>query len=550
MVYDTFISYASEDVQVAEAVRAVLKANGIRCWMAPDDIPFGVDYREAIIDAIAESRSLVLIFSKHSNDNYNVQTEVLQAARKSLRVLPVRIEKVPISKKLTYHIGTLQWLDAFTPPLEQHLQRLADGICALLGRRGNMPTSATETAQSVPATKAANPVRRPRIRKPRDSGQQPLDAPSEGTRRHESGAPRSDPNKMATSEAASIQLAPIRSAFKPDGRLDEQAVHADVISLLARARAESAGHSQDVAGVVDLLAAAIDCPKLAQEVATRFSGGEATQRQIQRFIRDEQGSQQAGPLPRGETYRRHLSSEVVALMEIAAAAVGRREVQVQDLIEGLLSRPEFALVLGRLATLGKYDSGQDTGGEVSVRQWTQPGMGDYAGAFEKRPTDDREIDSGGTLLQTYTATEVFDSFGQFAPKAVNPIVFGILAAAVREAKRWHSDAVGPAHILKAIVDHPDARRAIDRSESNLALVRKHLGSYLCGDEDTPADVPSPTALPQQDDFSAETQLLLQTALEGAGAPLDWRHLLTVLLEHIGSTEAGLGTAGSSPIRAD
>jgi hypothetical protein len=47
-------------------------------------------------------------------------------------VLPFRIENVSPEKNLRYYMGSVHWLDALTPPLEQHLERLVASVQALV----------------------------------------------------------------------------------------------------------------------------------------------------------------------------------------------------------------------------------------------------------------------------------------------------------------------------------------------------------------------------------------------------------------------------------
>jgi TIR domain len=63
MAYDVFISYASEDKIVADAVCARLESHAVRCWIAPRDVLPGMAYGEAIIDAIQGCRVMILVFS-------------------------------------------------------------------------------------------------------------------------------------------------------------------------------------------------------------------------------------------------------------------------------------------------------------------------------------------------------------------------------------------------------------------------------------------------------------------------------------------------------
>ena len=59
MAHDIFISYASKDKTVADAVCASLENRKIRCWIAPRDVLPGIPYGEAIINGISQSRITV-----------------------------------------------------------------------------------------------------------------------------------------------------------------------------------------------------------------------------------------------------------------------------------------------------------------------------------------------------------------------------------------------------------------------------------------------------------------------------------------------------------
>jgi hypothetical protein len=132
MEFDAFISYATADKTAADAACAVLEAAGIRCWIAPRDISPGREYAAAIIDAIDRCHVMVLIFSSNANDSPQVRREIERAASKGVTIMPVRIEKIAPTKSMEYFLGDIHWLDAMTPPIEKHLQRLAVTIKALL----------------------------------------------------------------------------------------------------------------------------------------------------------------------------------------------------------------------------------------------------------------------------------------------------------------------------------------------------------------------------------------------------------------------------------
>jgi tetratricopeptide (TPR) repeat protein len=132
--FDTFISYSHKDKTTADATCAALEAAGIRCWIAPRDIVSGMDWGEAIIDAIMGARIMVLIFSGSSNISPQVKREVERAVHRGIPVIPLRLEEVPMSKSLEYFLSTSHWLDALTPPLEKHLQHLTESVRVLLKR--------------------------------------------------------------------------------------------------------------------------------------------------------------------------------------------------------------------------------------------------------------------------------------------------------------------------------------------------------------------------------------------------------------------------------
>jgi hypothetical protein len=134
MAHDVFISYASEDKTVADAVCAMLESHAVRCWIAPRDVLPGMAYGEAIIDAIRGCRVMVLVFSSKCNTSPHIPKEIERAVSSGVAVLPFRIEDVMPGRSLDYFIGSVHWLDALTPPLERHVERLAHNVQTLLSQ--------------------------------------------------------------------------------------------------------------------------------------------------------------------------------------------------------------------------------------------------------------------------------------------------------------------------------------------------------------------------------------------------------------------------------
>jgi len=132
MAHDLFISYSAKDKVIADPVCATLEGMKIRCWIAPRDVPPGQTWASALVEAIGASRVFVLVFSDGSNNSPQVFREVGEAVEKGIPIIPFRIEDVQPSKEMGYYIKALHWLDALTPPLEKHLQKLGDTVQALL----------------------------------------------------------------------------------------------------------------------------------------------------------------------------------------------------------------------------------------------------------------------------------------------------------------------------------------------------------------------------------------------------------------------------------
>jgi streptogramin lyase len=151
VAHDVFISYAHHDKPHADAVCATLEAKGIRCWVAPRDVIPGQEWGEAIVDAIHSSRVMVLMFSSHANDSPQIRREVQLAVNAESILIPFRIEDVAPARSLEYFLGTPHWLDAMTPPLEAHLERLAVAVRNFLAVSTPATPEAADVASPTPA---------------------------------------------------------------------------------------------------------------------------------------------------------------------------------------------------------------------------------------------------------------------------------------------------------------------------------------------------------------------------------------------------------------
>ena len=125
MAHDVFISHSNQDKTVASAICSRLEQAGIRCWIAPRDVRPGRNWGSEIIRGLDNAKVMIVVLSANANDSPPVMNEVERAFHKRIAIIPVRTEDVMPSEALEYFLSPKHWLDAFNPPLEAHIDRLA-----------------------------------------------------------------------------------------------------------------------------------------------------------------------------------------------------------------------------------------------------------------------------------------------------------------------------------------------------------------------------------------------------------------------------------------
>jgi hypothetical protein len=128
MAHEVFISYAHDEQAIADQVCAALETQyQLRCWIAPRDTMPGSDWVTGIGTAIARSRVLVLLLSAAADRSDYVKNEILWARDKHIPIVPLAIANAP-TPGLGFLLNATQRLEAWTPPLANHLPRLAEAI--------------------------------------------------------------------------------------------------------------------------------------------------------------------------------------------------------------------------------------------------------------------------------------------------------------------------------------------------------------------------------------------------------------------------------------
>ena len=122
--YDLFISYATDNKDIADYIVDRIEKRGYRCFIAPRDIRTGTEYAVEIIRGISNSTAVLLVFSSESDKSHYVLREINSAVSRNKTIIPLRIEDFLPSEAMEFYLGPTHWLDAFPAILDVHLDKV------------------------------------------------------------------------------------------------------------------------------------------------------------------------------------------------------------------------------------------------------------------------------------------------------------------------------------------------------------------------------------------------------------------------------------------
>jgi TolB-like protein/tetratricopeptide (TPR) repeat protein len=143
-----FLSYASQDTEVANTVCKDLEGRGIRCWIAPRDVAPGALYADAIVRAINEAKVLLIVLSQSAVASSHVGKEVERASSKHKQIIALRIDAAPLTPALEYFLSESQWVDIPALGMQAALGKIADVI------RAGPASGASDAARGAAGTTA------------------------------------------------------------------------------------------------------------------------------------------------------------------------------------------------------------------------------------------------------------------------------------------------------------------------------------------------------------------------------------------------------------
>lgn len=130
-----FLSFASEDVEIAREIHQGLQNEGVACWIFLESIPAGQIWSEVIVEAIEQSKALVVLVSPASQQSTHCLRELNLADAAYLPLVSVRVQNAPLNRKFNYYLATYQHFDAWNYERRQLIKDLALHLRATIDER-------------------------------------------------------------------------------------------------------------------------------------------------------------------------------------------------------------------------------------------------------------------------------------------------------------------------------------------------------------------------------------------------------------------------------
>jgi TolB-like protein/Flp pilus assembly protein TadD len=148
---EVFISYASQDATLAEAIVEALERQGLKCWIAPRDVTAGAPYAGQIIHAIDAAKASVLILSRDAAASPHVLREVERTTSKRHSIVALRIDQAPLPADFEYFLNASHWLDTSADSIWRVLPKLVAAVQFALQTPAGTPAGAPTSHASAPA---------------------------------------------------------------------------------------------------------------------------------------------------------------------------------------------------------------------------------------------------------------------------------------------------------------------------------------------------------------------------------------------------------------
>jgi|TARA_B110000438_G_scaffold286643_1_gene318079 serine/threonine-protein kinase len=128
MSAEVFVSYSSQDFEEVHRIVEQLRGAGVSVWMDDGGIEAATLWSEAIVEAINDSKVLIMMVSSHSTDSPNVVKEVMLSSESGKVILPVYLEEAEIPSRLKYQLTGIQHLEVFSLSESGLIEELLRGL--------------------------------------------------------------------------------------------------------------------------------------------------------------------------------------------------------------------------------------------------------------------------------------------------------------------------------------------------------------------------------------------------------------------------------------
>lgn len=135
---DIFISYSSNDEQIANQLCTFFEKEKLSCWIAPRNIEVGKEYGGEIIKGIEESKVFFLCLTKSSNESQHVLREVERAVNRKMPIVVYQQEETQLSKSLEYFLASTQW---FVPGKDNDMEKLLWTVESMIEKQSKKMSS-------------------------------------------------------------------------------------------------------------------------------------------------------------------------------------------------------------------------------------------------------------------------------------------------------------------------------------------------------------------------------------------------------------------------
>jgi TolB-like protein/Flp pilus assembly protein TadD len=153
---DVFVSYASQDVAVANAIVAALERHGLRCWIAPRDVVPGSLYADGIVRAITGAKVFALVLSEHAIASTHVGKEIERASSNRRPIIALRTDLAPLTPSFQYFLSESQWIDVGAGGMDAASAKLVEAVQQHLAPRSVIEPRPPPDRQTL-ASKSVTP---------------------------------------------------------------------------------------------------------------------------------------------------------------------------------------------------------------------------------------------------------------------------------------------------------------------------------------------------------------------------------------------------------